>query len=118
MGSTFSIFYEAAEHQHLMLVDGGLCHWTQRKKDKVVVIYEIIILPEKQGQGIGTRILDELKKVKGATAIFAKCPSNLPANKWYKSKGFEEVGVEIVGNRGTQVTCWRLELGRPENAIF
>jgi len=114
----FAILYEAAKQGRLILVDGGYCLWSQRKKDGVVVISEIIVLPERRGQGIGTRMLDELKKVKGATAIFLKCPSNLPANKWYKSKGFEEVGVEIVGNRGTQVRCWRLELGKPENAIF
>jgi GNAT superfamily N-acetyltransferase len=99
---------ESAERGELFLVDGGLCHWHLRR-DGQITIREIIVLPERQRQGIGTAMLERLKQTPGATSIFAKCPIDLDANKWYRHLGFYLENIEITKG-GRELKCWRLYL--------
>ena len=104
----FETLSESAERGELILVDGGLCHWHLRR-DGQLTIREILVLPERRGQGIGAAILDTLKAVAGATSIFAKCPADLPANGWYAAMGFELEGTETT-RTGRKLKLWRLRL--------
>jgi N-acetylglutamate synthase-like GNAT family acetyltransferase len=87
---------------------GSMCHWHLRR-DGQITIREIIIEQDYQGNGQGKIFLERLKKVPGATSIFAKCPIDLPANDWYKSQGFELEGTETTSS-GRQLKLWRLKL--------
>jgi GNAT superfamily N-acetyltransferase len=105
----FEVLFASSKRGELTLVDGGLCHWHLRK-DGQITIREIIVVPEKQGIGIASRMLEKLEKVKGATSIFAKCPTDLSiANRWYKAKGFDLAATEITRS-GRELKHWRLEL--------
>jgi len=104
----FEILFDAANHDELILVDGGMCHYHLRK-DGQVTIREIIVLKDRQRKGVGTAIVDSLKRLSGATSIFAKCPSELPANKWYPAIGFVSEGVNLTKN-GKELSLWRLPL--------
>ena len=104
----FETLNEAAGRGELALVDGGMCHWHLRK-DGQLTIYEIIVLPDFQGQGIGSMMLDMLKDVPGASFIFAKCPVDLDANNWYKRRGFVCEGTETT-RTGRELRLWRLQL--------
>jgi len=104
----FKALHDSSKRGELILIDNGMCHWHLRK-DGQITIREILVLPEKQNSGIGTRMLAYLKNIKGATSIFAKCPEDLPANDWYEAKGFEMVGIETTSS-GRKVKHWRLKL--------
>ena len=104
----FETLNEAAEQGELMLVDGGMCHWHLRR-DRQLTIREIIVLPERQREGIGTAMLEQLKIVEGANSIFAKCPYDLAANEWYHRQGFMDDGIETT-RTGRWLRLWRLQL--------
>ena len=106
----FESLWEAAQKNELILTNGGICHFHLRK-DNQVTIREIIVLPKKQRRGIGTNMLDIIKhRCKGkAHSIFAKVPSDLPANKWYKAMGFVLEGNEQTKS-GRILSLWRLKL--------
>jgi len=104
----FQTLYESSIRGELILVDGGICHWHLRK-DGQVTIREIIVLPEKQGSGIGSKILESLGRISGAKSIVVRCPSELPANYWYKKKGFRQMGEQVT-RTGKKVYVWRLSL--------
>jgi len=104
----FESLMESAERRELILVDGGLCHFHLRR-DGQLTIREIIVLPERQGQGIGTAILEQLKFTPNAVSIFAKCPFDLDANDWYHALGFTDEGMEITKS-GRWLRLWRLTL--------
>jgi GNAT superfamily N-acetyltransferase len=79
------------------------------RKNGQLTIYEIWVSPNMRYKGFGTNLLTALKKIEGATSIFAKCPIDLPANEWYKNKGFVLEGVEILKS-GRRLNLWRLTL--------
>lgn len=104
----FEPLMESANRGELILVDGGFCHWHLRR-DGQITIREIIVLPGRQCQSIGTGMLEQLKQVPGATSIFAKCPYDLDANYWYDAKGFTLEGTETTKS-GRRLRLWRLTL--------
>jgi len=104
----FETLNGAAERGELLLVDGGLCHWHLRR-DGQITIREIIVLPERQRQGIGSGMLEQLKAAPGAIDIFAKCPGDLSANSWYARMGFQCDGIETT-KTGRTLSLWRLPL--------
>ena len=104
----FEPLVESANRNELILVDGGFCHWHLRR-DGQITIREIIVLPGCQGQGIGTAMLERLKHTEGATSIFAKCPFDLNANRWYLALGFTDEGTETTKS-GRQLRLWRMVL--------
>ena len=63
----FEPLMESGNRGELILVDGGFCHWHLRR-DGQITIREIIVLPERRGQGIGTAILEQLKCTPGAAS--------------------------------------------------
>lgn len=103
----FETLWASARRGELLLVDGGMCHWHLRR-DGQLTIREIIVLPQRQGEGIGRGLLQQLRQVKGATSIFAKCPADLEANGWYKAAGFELEHVDK--ERARPLNHWRLWL--------
>jgi len=104
----FETLSESAGRGELILVDGGMCHWHLRR-DGQVTIREILVLPERRGEGIGTSMLRQLESLPGARSIFAKCPSDLSANTWYAHRGFVCEGHEQTRS-GRRLTLWRRRL--------
>lgn len=102
----FNALQDAAGRGELILVDGGMCHYHLRL-DGVLTIREIIVLPERQRQGIGQAILDRLQAVPGTRAIRAKCPEELPANGWYRACGFKFAYIDQT-RRGGRLFVWEL----------
>lgn len=105
----FETLWESAQRGELLLVDGGMCHFHLRR-DGQLTIREIIVLPDSQRKfGIGGHLLGQLRKKEGVKSIFAKCPVDLPANDWYRHKGFVLEGTETTKN-GRELNLWRLTL--------
>lgn len=97
----FETLYASAQRGELMLVDGGICHWHLRN-DGQLTIYEII----STRKGAGSLMLRRLEATPGATSLFAKCPTDLPANVWYTRRGFHVERMEFAGS-GRSLLCWR-----------
>ncbi len=87
----FETLYESAQRGELILIDGGMCHWHLRR-DGQVTIREII----STRPGAGSAMLAVLKQTPGALSLFAKCPADLPANDWYKRRGFTCEGTDTT----------------------
>ena len=104
----FEVLSEAARRGELILLEGCLCHWHLRR-DGQVTIREILVLPQKRGEGTGRKVVQLLSEVPGATSIFAKCPEELDANGWYEHLGFECEGIETTRS-GRGLKLWRLKL--------
>lgn len=102
----FETLYASAQRGELILVDGGLCHYHLRR-DGQLTIREILVT--EPGQGIGSRLLQRLREVPGATSIFAKCPADLGANLWYARRGFQREAEEVT-QTGRRLIWWRLQL--------
>lgn len=100
----FETLYESAHRGELLLIDGGFCHWHLRR-DGQLTIREII----STRPGAGGEMLARLRTVAGAGSLFAKCPSDLDANNWYKRNGFLLEGAEVSKN-GRIINLWRLVL--------
>lgn len=103
----FEILWQAAQNRELIILDGGLCDFHLRR-DGQLTIREIIVLPEKHRQGIGTRLLEMLKG-KQPKSIFAKCPADLDSNGWYRRMGFQLETTEQT-RTGREINSWRLSL--------
>lgn len=99
----FSQLWEAAQRGRLILVDGGMCRFNPRR-DGVLTIIEIIVLPERQGAGIGSAILNQLI-ARDPVAIRAKCPADLAANAWYAAHKFKKVATEYSA-KGALINVW------------
>ena len=82
------------------------------KQDKNCTLYDIAVKKEARRQGIGTRLLNRLKKIvhyeggEGAY-IHLKCPVELSANTFYEKHQFTLLGVEEGKKRPLNV--WRYE---------
>ena len=100
----FETLYESAQRGELLLIHGGMCHWHLRQ-DGQLTIREII----STRPGAGQEMLTNLRFQQGATSIFAKCPSDLPANEWYEKHGFVLERIETT-KTGRIMHCWRLHL--------
>lgn len=83
----FSALAEAADRGELILTEGGLCRWHCRK-DGVVVIREIVVLPELRGRGVGRRMVEEVAARNPVRAIRARCPNRYTSNGFWKKMGF------------------------------
>ena len=108
----FSTLYDSNQRGELILIDGGFCHWhlcTIGHKRGQITIREII----SQRNGAGQEMLAQLCGVPGATSLFAKCPSELPANAWYARRGFVCEGQEVTRG-GAVLNLWRLPLPATE----
>lgn len=83
----FVALNEAAERGELILVDGGLCRF-HRRRDGVVVIREIIVVPEKRRQRIAVGMIAEVIRRCPDAVIIARCPVEYDANDFWPLAGF------------------------------
>lgn len=97
----FETLHESATANELILIDGGYCRW-HRRRDGVIVIYEII----STRPGAGTLMLTILKT--RGVPIVAKCPADLAANAWYARRGFTRIAIETTRS-GRTINVWRLD---------
>ena len=99
----FETLYTSAKRGELLLVDGGMCHFHLRR-DGQLTIREIISTKK----GAGFVMLSILKTVP-AKSLFAKCPEDLEANRWYERQGFTLEGTETTPSQ-RRLNLWRLPL--------
>lgn len=69
----FASLAEAAERDELLLVSNGMCRFHCRK-DGVVVIREILVLPSARKLGIGLMMVDEVQTRHPQATLRARCP--------------------------------------------
>jgi N-acetylglutamate synthase-like GNAT family acetyltransferase len=93
----FSALSEAAEAGELLLVAGGMCRFHQRK-DGVVVIRELLVLPTCRRSGIGTGLIQSIRRMHPDATIRAVCPAWYPSNAFWRNRGFELVREEPQAN--------------------
>lgn len=65
---------ESADKGELILLDGGMCRWHLRK-DGVVVVREILVLPACRRRGVASTMLAEVGGRNPGRTIRAKCPA-------------------------------------------
>lgn len=95
----FQSLYEAMQRKELILIDGGFCRF-HRRADGQLTILEIL----SSKPGAGSAILKQLEAMK-PFYILAKCPTELPANEWYKKKGFKLIRQEQTKS-GKYLNVW------------
>lgn len=69
----YAALSEAAERGELILVDGGMCRFHCRK-DGVVVIREVLVLPAHRRLGVGRRMVARVRSLHPKARLLAKCP--------------------------------------------
>ena len=102
---------ESFDRNELMTIGKkAFCHFHLRR-DKQLTIYELGVHPENQGEGLGKRVIDQMKvkaKKLGATCLLAKCPVDLKSNGFYLSQGFKKIRVDQ--GRVRKLNVWVLEI--------
>jgi len=96
----FAALDEAASKGELILVFDGLCRF-HRRKDGVVVIRELIVMPFRRRTGVGRRLLEQLRRRFPGAALEAKCPASYESNGFWRACGF------ALAEEG-EVNRWRL----------
>ena len=86
----FVALSEAASRGELLLVEGGMCRF-HRRKDGTVTIREILVLPALRRQGIGRRLLQDIRERNPGSALIAKCPAHYESNAFWKALGFRQL---------------------------
>lgn len=87
----FPALMEAADRGELILVDGGMCRYHCRR-DGVVTIREVIVLPCKRGKGIGRKLCNMVRaRVGPCVKIVARCPASYESNGFWERIGFVKV---------------------------
>jgi len=105
----FESLFESAQKGELVLVDNGFARFHIRR-DGQMTLHEIIVT--RPGCGIGTALINQLRGIgrqKGATCILAKCPQDLPANRFYASLGFTLRDTETTPT-GRKLNVWQRSL--------
>ncbi len=99
----FAALKEAADRGELILVQDGLCRW-HRRRDGVVVIHEILVLPFRYKTGIGRGLLAEVAERNPKATIRARCPASYESNRWWEAMGFRLVAT------ANEVNVWERSL--------
>lgn len=109
-----AILQKAIESQSLLIapchVDpgselAGMVHFYVRLNN-MVTLCNIVVANEYQRRGLGRRLFEELVRLTcslGKTQIRLKCPTELPANLFYKQLGLKIVAVESGKHRPLNV---------------
>lgn len=98
----FAALNEAADRGELLLVAGGMCRF-HRRRDGVVVVREIVVLPTHRRAGVGRALIETVRKRFPEAPIEAKCPLGYASNWFWVKMGFEL--IDTVG----KVNVWRLD---------
>ena len=83
----------------------------RHRRDNQTTLYEICVIEEYQGNGLGTQLMDALVNESrgfGKERIVLKCPAELPANRFYSKYGFLFRAFEQGKNR--PLIVWELPL--------
>ncbi len=83
----FAALSEAAERGELLLTRDGMCRWHKRR-DGIVVIREILILPFRRRTGLGRQIVVELLALCQHATVLARCPAGYESNRFWEGLGF------------------------------
>ena len=97
----------AAENDYQVV---GFVHYHHRR-DKQTTLYNIVVLSDSRHRGVGKRLINALVKESRSLDkrwIVLKCPSELPANKFYRHIGFQRWRKE-PGKRRVLIV-WRLRI--------
>jgi len=104
-----------ANEGRVWIVEDGLLEFNLLK-DKQITIHIIVSTKPGVGSQLLERLLDYARE-HDATCLFAKCPTDLKSNTWYKKKGFKLVRVEDPKSKsGRKLNVWRLPLLPEESA--
>lgn len=90
----------------------GFCQ-LYRRRDRIVTVYHVAVVPEVRGEGIGRALLASVSHdagTRGLEIIRLKCPVDLPANDFYARIGFRRVAIEA--GSGRPLNLW--EFGIPD----
>lgn len=93
----------------------GFVLYRHRKLDQQTTLSEICVHQDYRGRHIGEQLVNALVQEcikKSRHFIQLKCPTDLPANKFYKQLGFELATTEKGKKRSLNV--WRFFLPQPE----
>lgn len=95
----FVALSEAADRGELILRDGGLCRW-YRRKDGVVVIREILVLPDHRRRGIAREMIEKVILQNPGRTLRARCPVKYDSgNAFWKAMGLslvsEQKGINL-----------------------
>ena len=93
----FVALNEAADRGELLLVDGGLCRFHKRR-DGVVVIHEILVLPARRKDGIGRSLVDAVRDRFPTAILRALCPKEYDSNRFWERLGFVHVSTTERAN--------------------
>lgn len=90
----FVALSEAANRGELLLADGGMCRWHLRR-DGVVVIREILVLPAARRRGVGRSLLGEVLRRNSGRVLRAKCPAEYESgNAFWAAMGFTKLSTD------------------------
>ena len=89
----FAALSEAADRGELILVRDGMLRWHLRR-DGVVVIREILVLPFRRGTKVGRAMLAELAEKNPGRLIRARCPGAYESNGFWRRMGFTLAATE------------------------
>jgi len=91
----------AVERQDGKVVGAILGNHCVRKPQTTV--YELAVLPAYRRRGIAGRLIDRFARESPHKKLVAKCPSELPSNKFYAADGWTLQSVEDGKNRPLNV---------------
>lgn len=97
----FPALMEAASRGELFLVAGGMCRFHKRR-DGVVIIREVIVLPTHRRAGIGRSLVEGVRAIHPGAVLLAKCPAAYESNEFWRAIGFvltEEGEVNVWESR-------------------
>lgn len=118
LGFVRKVTLAASIHQQEILVAEnqdqlvGFVHYHHRC-DKQTTLYNIVVLSDRRQRGIGKRLINALVKESRSLDkrwIVLKCPSELPANRFYRHIGFRQWRKEIGKIR--MLIVWRLPVAQ------
>lgn len=90
----FVALSESADIGRLVLVDGGLCRW-HRRRDGVVTIREILVLPSHRRKGVGRGMLVQVMRANPDRTLRARCPVEYDAgNAFWAAMAFTLIEVK------------------------
>lgn len=89
----FVAMAEAADRGELILTRDGLLRWHLRR-DGVVVVREIIVLPFRRRTGVGRAMLAELFEANPGRTVRARCPEVYESNGFWRRMGFALIATD------------------------